>query len=86
MEHGLGYMKGQRREMGSREPKEQEGKPTWGSRNCESAKRGWGMVKGRVLGRTEGTIRRTGSGTNREREGSERALRVYEEAETRIVR
>ena len=46
----------------------------------------WGMVKGRVLGRTEGTIRRTGSGTNREREGSERALRVYEEAETRIVR
>ena len=37
-----------------------------------------------------GTNRRNhtpdGAGTNREREGSERALRVYEEAETRIVR
>ena len=37
-----------------------------------------------------GTNRRNhtpdGVGTNREREGSEQALRVYEEAETRIVR
>ena len=37
-----------------------------------------------------GTNRRNhtpdGVGTNREREGSERALRLYEEAETRIVR
>lgn len=37
-----------------------------------------------------GTNRRNhtpdGAGTNREREGSERALRVYEEAETRLVR
>lgn len=37
-----------------------------------------------------GTNRRNhtpdGVGTNREREGSERALRVYEEAEARIVR
>lgn len=29
---------------------------------------------------------RASAGTNREREGSERALRLYEEAETRIVR
>lgn len=49
MEHGLGYMEG-RTEKRAR-----------GSRNCESAKQGWGMAKGRVLGRTEGTIRRTGS-------------------------
>lgn len=54
-------------------PKERERKPTRGSRKRESAKRGWGMVKGRVLGRTEGTIRRTGSGrTENARARSER--------------
>lgn len=30
--------------------------------------------------------KRASAGTNREREGSERALRLYEEAETRIAR
>lgn len=54
------YSKGQRRETGSREPKEWERKPTRGSRNCESAKRGWGMVKGRVLGRPKEPYARRG--------------------------
>lgn len=65
------------RETGAREPKKRERKPTRGSRNCESAKRGWGMAKGRVLGRTEGTIRQTGSGrTENERARSGRRGRA----------
>ena len=59
---GPGYMEGRAEKTGAREPKERERKMTRGSRNYESAKRGWDMTKGRVLGRTEGTIRRTGSG------------------------
>lgn len=59
---GPGYMEGRAEKTGAREPKERERKLARGSRNCESAKRGWDTAKGRVLGRTEGAICQTGPG------------------------
>lgn len=59
---GPGYMEGRAEKTGAREPKERERKLARGSRNCESAKRGWDTVKGRVLGRAEGAICQTGPG------------------------
>lgn len=59
---GPGYMEGRAEKTGAREPKERERKLARGSRNCESAKRGWDTAKGRVLGRAEGAICQTGPG------------------------
>lgn len=52
-------------------------------RECET---GLGHGKRASAGTNRRNHTPDGVGTNREREGSERALRVYEEAETRIVR
>ena len=85
MERGLGICKGsaEKRARGSQRSgkKADSGEPKL--RECET-----GLGHGERA--SAGTNRRNhtpdGVGTNREREGSERALRVYEEAETRIVR
>lgn len=52
-------------------------------RECET---GLGHGKRASAGTNRRNHTPDGVGTNREREGSERALRVYEEAETRIAR
>lgn len=62
MQHKPGYIEGWAEKTDAREPRERERKLTRGSRNCESAKRGWDTVKGRVLGRAEGAICQTGPG------------------------
>ena len=53
------------------------------TRECET---GLGHGKRASAGTNRRNHTPDGVGTNREREGSERALREYEEAETRIVR
>ena len=61
-EHRPGVYGRAGRENGREGAKERERKLARGSRNCESAKRGWDTVKGRVLGRAEGAICQTGPG------------------------
>lgn len=72
--NGLEGAEGAGKKADSREPK---------TRECET---GLGHGKRASAGTNRRNHTPDGAGTNREREGSERALRVYEEAETRIAR